>query len=626
MATLQSGQTISIQLAEGESYTVTPSGTAQVSTRGVSGSELSAPRTLTSAQTFGPYTEAGAISIACLGGTVDYTQAGGAVYQDPTTGALVGVGDLPEWRGLGGRTIADMLPRHHPVLIPDQINIATAHANAQAANINVSVTLVSTSNEFCAQSIRITVAAAVASDATFRIPLPTDLFGRKPRIYTRLHTRIKVSDWSLLTRFYISPAEQAGTSHRYIFPVMETSGVTGEQGQVSGFSSAWNGVWRTIQNEGYRKTAVGSPKSWLTDANLTPTYETDGIVITLRATAAVTIEINRMYSPEWDAGVYTVVGDGAYDTFQSNVIAAFNERKWKCGVSVFKLSGDGQYPDNYRGFPTSAQLRAISEAGHDVVPHISLPNGSYNHGELTIGVANAGSPATDAQIRQAMAAHLARCTQLFGSTPAALQYGQALQNNAKTATADTASLLKPYGLAHGRGPFTDSEFGCDPWHSSMSSNASYRNPESGLDKAIMAGWIPKRGRWGWGYEQAWFSNVTVDDETDRLRRDTYSGYVMELAVRRAAAFGDGVFSYNHYVEAFGVPNRTGSGNPEPSVFNSGLNFWRDHLADLDARHAAGDLVIVSPSQKHLLTYGRDGEIYLRWDGEWVSRATGRIAF
>lgn len=160
----------------------------------------------------------------------------------------------------------------------------------------------------------------------------------------------------------------------------------------------------------------------------------------------------------------------------------------------------------------------------------------------------------------------------------------------------------------------------------MSSNASYRNPEAGLDKAIMAGWIPKRGRWGWGYEQAWFANVTVDDGTDRLRRDTYSGYVMELAVRRAAAFGDGVFSYTHYVEAFGVPNRTGSGNPEPSVFNSGLNFWRDHLADLDARHAAGDLVIVSPSQKHLLTYGRDGEIYLRWDGEWVSRATGRIAF
>jgi len=99
MATLQSGQTISIQLAEGESYTVTPSGTAQVSTRGVSGSELSAPRTLTSAQTFGPYTEAGAISSACLSGTVDYTQAGGPVYQDPT-GALVGVGHVQIKRGL----------------------------------------------------------------------------------------------------------------------------------------------------------------------------------------------------------------------------------------------------------------------------------------------------------------------------------------------------------------------------------------------------------------------------------------------------------------------------------------------------------------------------------------------
>jgi lysophospholipase L1-like esterase len=89
MATLQSGQTISIQLAEGESYTVTPSGTAQVSTRGVSGSELSAPRTLTSAQTFGPYTEGGVINIACLVGTAFYAQAGGPVYQDPATGALV---------------------------------------------------------------------------------------------------------------------------------------------------------------------------------------------------------------------------------------------------------------------------------------------------------------------------------------------------------------------------------------------------------------------------------------------------------------------------------------------------------------------------------------------------------
>ena len=95
MATLQAGQTVSIQLAEGESYTVTPSGTAQVSTRGVSGSELSAPRTLTSAQTFGPYTEAGVINIACLIGTAVYNQAANVVAQYPATGAGAGlfVGD-----------------------------------------------------------------------------------------------------------------------------------------------------------------------------------------------------------------------------------------------------------------------------------------------------------------------------------------------------------------------------------------------------------------------------------------------------------------------------------------------------------------------------------------------------
>lgn len=73
MPILLQGQSATVQLTEGETVTVTPSGQAQVSTRGVSGSALSEPTTITTATTFGPYSEGGTLSVGAIRGSVDYT-------------------------------------------------------------------------------------------------------------------------------------------------------------------------------------------------------------------------------------------------------------------------------------------------------------------------------------------------------------------------------------------------------------------------------------------------------------------------------------------------------------------------------------------------------------------------
>lgn len=74
MPTLQAGQTVSVQISEGEVYSVIPSGAAQVSSVGRSGNPLETPRTFSDARGFGPYLESGSLTIACVSGTLVYNR------------------------------------------------------------------------------------------------------------------------------------------------------------------------------------------------------------------------------------------------------------------------------------------------------------------------------------------------------------------------------------------------------------------------------------------------------------------------------------------------------------------------------------------------------------------------
>lgn len=102
MPTLTQGQTASIQITEGETVTITPSGQAQFSTRGVSGAPLQAPGVINAATTLGPYTEAGAINIAALSGGLTYT---GPDFSNSVNAIISGGGNLTNRRTLMSRCI-----------------------------------------------------------------------------------------------------------------------------------------------------------------------------------------------------------------------------------------------------------------------------------------------------------------------------------------------------------------------------------------------------------------------------------------------------------------------------------------------------------------------------------------
>ena len=72
MATLQPGQSVTLQVTEGESWTVTPTLQAQISSRGVSGGPLTAPATIAAATTYGPFNESGTLTITALRAPCDY--------------------------------------------------------------------------------------------------------------------------------------------------------------------------------------------------------------------------------------------------------------------------------------------------------------------------------------------------------------------------------------------------------------------------------------------------------------------------------------------------------------------------------------------------------------------------
>ena len=477
----------------------------------------------------------------------------------------------------GGRDFGKdkILPVHHPVMDPDILS----GLPLTIANITLSYDV--TEKERSQGSLKIAVAAAVSTNTSPRLPLPvTNSSGLYPKLNSRVHVRIKCSDWTKVTRLYINFGASGGTAV-YQLTIADGAGDS-VYGIHSGFDSTWSGKWRTLVLSADRSFAQGGALDWCTYNVPDSSYTTDGLFFNITTTAAVNFWIDRIYSPRWPVGHVSIIGDGSYKTFRDIAVPAFNDRGWRCGSSLYLGSGVGIYP-------AVKDLAEIANAGHDIVAHMF-------HTDTHLAF---GASSTKTDVKSAFYNQMSLLAGVANPCPSAMRWCQFLQNTGRLSTNDMATVLRTLGVNASRGDVSDPEYGVNP-HAGI--GAIVQQGTSSRTGAAPGGWCPERGRFN---RRAWGLHGGL--ATPALR-DTYANSPMQKAVEFAANHGDGITAFAHQII------------PEPDTYNIGPQFWSDMMDDLDAKVANGKLLVLSPTELERLTYWRDGDVYMRWDGEWVYRS------
>ena len=482
--------------------------------------------------------------------------------------------------GFGGGALPfeRLLPVHDSIIDPDTLTGLPLTAGSITMSYDTS------EKERSAGSLKMAIATNVTNAFSPRVPIPaSNSFAVYPKLNARVHLRLKCSDWTKVDRLYVNFGQNAGTTNYQLCVLDGTH--DNSQGAHSGFDAKWSGVYRTFIQCSDDALKQASAAVWC-DYNVPNSeYQTDGLFFTVTTTAAVNFWIDRIYSPRWPVGFLTLIGDGAYQSFRDLAVSAFNERGWHLGASLFLGTGTGIYPGE-------ADLLAIAEAGHDVFPHMF-------HTDTTVAFSGTTTKVEAKKAWQNQQRFLRNVSKL---NPQAMRWCQFLQNSGRLSTTDGATLLASLGIAACRGDVADPEYGVDPFIGpAQCLSTDYR---SKIDTSI-GGWCSVRGRYNRAYAGAHGNLATP------ALRDTYSASPLQKAVEFCANHADGIISYAHQILPLsGI-------QPDPN--NIGTTFWQDWLADLDSKVAAGKLIILSPTELERLTYWRPGDVFMRWDGEWVYR-------
>lgn len=496
--------------------------------------------------------------------------------------AAIGMSDMT----IGSRYVSAPLPIHHSVLTPEIVSGLPLTSGALTMSYDTTV------KERGAGSIKLS-ASGVVSSVNLRCPLSAGSeYGQLPKVGGRANMRIRCSDWSKITRMYVYFGQDAGITNAYLNVIVE-AGKSYYPMMAPTYQSAWNNTWRTIPiDTSKNRSTVGSPATWGT-SDSDRMYSTDGVAFTLTTTGAVDIWIDRIYSPEWPTGFVSFILDGSYTTARNTLFADFKQRGWRGGTSLFHsspLTVGAQYP-------TAEDLKAMSLAGWDVFPH--------GHNTATSSAFSVAS--TKAEIMASRVDQLRWLRNIAKVDEKGLAFSQYLTNTGSCATSDMAQVQQSMGALFGRADCGDSEYGVDPSHANTLS--IYAGNEVA---GYQTGWCCPRGRFNLIYQPAYDGLATP------TARDTYSGSYFEKSIKWAADMADGVIAYFHNIVPYDGTN--------PTTYDVGTNLYRDMLSDLDRKVSSGSLIVISPTDYYYLTYGRPGPVYMRWDGEWVDRATGLIAF
>lgn len=426
-----------------------------------------------------------------------------------------------------------------------------------------------------------------------------------------IYMRIKVSDWSKVLSLTVDFLQGGGSTNkrRWAVVVKATSGGTRGVTQFGAtdpfYASAWNDKWRTVMADSTEMGAAGSPAPWGYDAKY---FEVTGFGFTVETSGPVTIEIARIYSPEWPCAIITPIFDGWYKSVREYVQQNYLLRGWGCGGSANMVDGLGENP-------AYADLKLMSDLGFDVFEHGHKINGSGAPSGMTydvVGNTSADLLIGEAAYRQVLAAQR-RAILAAGVNLRGMRWHQWLQNDGKYDGKDMAKILKSFGVNAGRGNTTDAEWGVDPFDSFYVSRGSVQHQTH----------CPRRGRFNRRHVSAYENMAAAADYADA--GNAGAAPTLRQRLDFAAMIGGTVCFYHHKIKPKAqILSEVAGGALLTDVTPE---FMADQDAHLLSIEKAGSGVIANPTDMEMLTFWRPGDVYMRWDGEWVYREDPtRIAF
>lgn len=481
---------------------------------------------------------------------------------------------VAEHSSMPGGRVRDLLgwciPKNLPIMSPALHEGMTPIVNGALTMSQITTT------EYPGAAIQLDITGAGTTSAHLLFPTAdeTAIQSYPVKAGGEIHFRIKVSDWSKITSLECYFCQGGGiTNYRNIALVM------GNKTQFGGtdptYSAAWNGKWRTVVFDSAEATAGGSPAAWGDSARY---FDVTGLRFICVASAAVNIQIARVYSPEWPVGVVVPMFDAWYQSAQYYAKKDLLAKGRGCGGSILSVGGAAKNP-------TAADIQTLVSLGADVYPH--------THGVSGGTIAGLSGAATAAQVSKWLINHVTALKTL--GLAGGVLHNSFYQNLAQYSGADMAGILKKLGITSSRGDCPDAEFGVNPATTSYMSLGSVQRET----------WARRRGR---------FNSRPIPAYTNMLNTDNYDAAgqnpsfpTLMSRVAYSALAKTPTLTYFHEILS------------TPTVVDNTPAFWDGFVNHLDSLQAQGSIVILSPKDLDQLTYSRSGDVFMRWDGEWVYR-------
>lgn len=474
-------------------------------------------------------------------------------------------------------------PIHLPILDPAQLVGMTP-----ITTTDMSITHEPGAGDYSADAIRITTTAAVTNKSLL-CPLPAPLeagvAARPVRAGQQVHFRVKCSDWTKVTRLYVGLCQDGGFANRRFFNICADSAGSSFGHRDATYDTAWSGKYRTFPACATRFLSAGTPTAWGYDSKYFAPIT--GIFFTVSASAAVTFDFDRIYSPDWPVGIVTPIFDGWYQSARELVTREFLPRGWGAGGSANEVGAGGITP-------TYADLASISRQGFDVFCH----GHDIAEDGRPQGMTSAVTAARYSLILSQQRAALLDA----GSDPDGMRFHQWLQNLGDYAGSDMAGLLRSQGIIASRGPCSDARWGINP------AAVATTIPLLWSDNATF---LPMGGQFNRIFQSAY---ENVPQAADYEHPGIISARpTLRKRIEYAAWAGLPVCSYHHNIL------------DTPGPYDVSTTFARGWVAHMEALEKSGSLLILNPTTLEDLTFARADGVRMGWDGEWYD-ADGNIAF